>query len=103
MDNTATVNERALLPPSRAHSFLERVRAGETIAYLITLGAAVGIFVITALVWYELFSQSELTRHKFGWSFLTISVWNPVTNQFGALPFIYGTVITATIALMIAI
>jgi len=42
-------------------------------------------------------------RHKFGWSFLWSSAWNPVTEQFGALPFIYGTVITSFLALAISV
>jgi phosphate transport system permease protein len=44
-----------------------------------------------------------LPRHKFGFGFLTASQWNPVTGEFGALPFIYGTVVTSVIALLIAV
>jgi phosphate transport system permease protein len=39
---------------------------------------------------------------QFGWSFITSSEWNPVEDQYGALPFIYGTVITSLIALLLA-
>jgi len=104
MDNAATVPpEGALLPHSRARSFARRFRRDEALAYLVALGAAAMVFVITALVWYELFAQSSLARHKFGWSFLVTSVWDPIAGNFGALPFIYGTIITSAIALMIAI
>jgi phosphate transport system permease protein len=42
-------------------------------------------------------------RHQFGWSFLVTSTWDPVAGQFGALPFIYGTVVTSALALLMAI
>ena len=101
MSSSVTVPERAL-PPGRAQSFISRLKAGEEIAYLITLTAAVAIFLITALVLYELIAQSALSRHKFGWSFLFSSTWDPVAGTFGALPFIYGTVATSILALLIA-
>ena len=61
------------------------------------------IFVITALILFELFSQSAVSRHKFGWAFLTSSLWEPANGVFGALPFIYGTVVTSILALVIAV
>ncbi len=51
---------------------------------------------------YELFSASQLSRAKFGWSFVFTQTWNPVTGQFGALPFLYGTVVTSLVGLLIA-
>jgi phosphate transport system permease protein len=102
MATTPVLGERAL-PPGGARSFLLRLRAGEEIAYAITFTAAAAIFVITALICYELFAQSEISRHKFGWAFLFTSEWDPVAGRFGALPFIYGTVITSVLALLIAI
>jgi phosphate transport system permease protein len=102
MATTATVDDRAL-PPGRARSFLKRVQAGEEIASLVTLLAATAVFVITAIVLYELVVQSGPSRHKFGWGFLTSSVWDPVAGSFGAAPFIYGTVVTSALALCIAV
>lgn len=87
----------------KERSFLKRLRAGEEVAYLTTLTAAAAIFLITALVLYELFVQSAVTRHKFGWGFLWSSEWDPVAGNFGALPFIYGTVVTSMLALLIAV
>ena len=103
MASTGAVNQDALTPPSRAQSFVRRFRADEELAYLVTLTAAATIFLITALVWYELFAQSSLSRHKFGWSFLFTSTWDPIAGTFGALPFIYGTVVTSALALLIAV
>ena len=102
MSSMATVPQRAL-PPRRALSFIRRLKAGEELAYLICLTAGVAILLITGLVLYELIAQSALSRHKFGWHFLVTSTWDPVVGNFGALPFIYGTVATSVLALLIAI
>jgi phosphate transport system permease protein len=40
---------------------------------------------------------------EFGWSFVTSSAWNPVAGEFGALPFIYGTLLSSILALLIAL
>ena len=58
--------------------------------------ALVGILVIVA-------QQAWPSITHFGISFLTTRAWNPVTNQFGALTFIFGTLVTAFIALLLAI
>jgi phosphate transport system permease protein len=102
MSSSVTAPTSAL-PPRRAQSFVGRLKAGEDLAYLITVTAAAAILVITALVLYELIAQSSLSRHKFGWSFLFSSAWDPVAGNFGALPFIYGTVVTSILALLIAV
>ncbi len=64
--------------------------------------AAIVLLIVVVLV-FELWQGSAPSRAKFGWSFLTSSAWNPVTEEFGALPFIYGTVITSFVALLISI
>ncbi|HUB33811.1 MAG TPA: phosphate ABC transporter permease subunit PstC [Bryobacteraceae bacterium] len=97
------VSRESALPKGRALSFWRRLRAGEELAYTITLTAAAAMLLITALIVYVLFSQSALSRAKFGWGFLTSSTWDPVAGDFGALPFIYGTVVTSILALLIAI
>jgi len=51
----------------------------------------------------ELFDSSAISRHKLGWGFLTSQAWDPVSEDFGALPFIYGTVVTSVLALLLAV
>jgi phosphate transport system permease protein len=80
-----------------------RLRSGDEVARLITLAFASTILLVTVGLIYQLWSTSALPRHKFGFGFLTSSLWNPVSDQFGALPFVYGTVITSAIALLIAV
>ena len=72
-------------------------------SYLLTLGCAVLVIVITAALFYVLWSESRLAREKFGWRFLISQDWDPVTEDFGALPFIFGTVVTSAIALLIGV
>ena len=76
---------------------------GDSVARLVTFVFAAMVLLISLLLVYELWIASAASRHKLGWSFLFSSNWNPVSEQFGALPFIYGTVITSFIALLIAI
>jgi len=90
-------------PPSRAPALLQRLRNGDEVARLITLAFASSILLVTVGLIYQLWVTSALPRHKFGFGFLTSSLWNPVSGQFGALPFIYGTVITSLIALLVAV
>ncbi len=88
---------------SAVHSLFRRARGGDEIAYLLTLAAAVGILVIVGLIVVELWINSQPTVHRFGFSFLTGTRWDPNGDHFGALPFIYGTCVTSCLALLIAV
>jgi phosphate transport system permease protein len=87
----------------RVRGLLRRLRAGEEVAYLITLGASALVIVIVVLLVYQLWTASALPIHKFGLSFLTGTMWDPNSGAFGALPFIYGTCVTSFLALLIAV
>jgi phosphate transport system permease protein len=89
--------------PRRASSFARHRPTGDEVTYLITLVSALSIVVITAMLFYQLFVNSALSRHKFGLNFLVTTAWDPVAGQFGALPFIYGTIVTSALALLIAV
>jgi phosphate transport system permease protein len=69
----------------------------------LTLLMALTVFVLIALIGYELFHGSHLALQKFGWHFLTSSEWDPVNDVYGARPFIFGTLVSAAIALVIAV
>src|SRR5579863_767801 len=76
---------------------------GDEVAYLVTLIFAASIILVTVAIVWQLWLHSSPAREKFGFSFLTSKLWNPVTDKFGALPFIYGTVVTSFLALLIAV
>lgn len=92
--------------PSRktgTRAFALRLFSGDNVATLTVTLAAGFILFITALLVFELWSNSALSREKFGWHFLVTRVWDPNAEQFGALAFIYGTVVTSALALVIAV
>lgn len=64
---------------------------------------ALAVLAIVALVISELFQRSQLSRHAFGLKFFISSDWDPVSGEFGALPFIYGTLVSSAIALFLAV
>jgi phosphate transport system permease protein len=88
---------------SRAQEFVRKLRSGDAIAHTIAFTFAASILVMTVLLVMELFNQSALSRGKFGWSFFFTRTWDPVAGEFGALPFIYGTLITSALSLMMAV
>ncbi len=86
-----------------SRSFLSKLRQGDEIARLITLLFAASVVLITVLLVYQLWINSVLPRHKFGLHFFVTQVWDPVTDEYGALPFMYGTLVTSALALFIAV
>ncbi len=67
------------------------------------LACGLSVAVVLGLIFYELVSNSSLSLHQFGWKFFITSTWDPVNNVFGALPFIYGTIVSSILALLIAV
>jgi phosphate transport system permease protein len=87
----------------RPRTRLERFRDGDTIAHAICFFFAVLVMAITVALLIGLWVKADPSRSKFGFGFLTSSLWNPVTDEYGALPFIYGTVVTSFLALCISV
>jgi phosphate transport system permease protein len=69
----------------------------------LTLLMALTVFALIALIGYELTRGSGVALRRFGWHFLVSSDWDPVNEQFGAVPFIFGTLVSSAIALLIAV
>ena len=76
---------------------------GDQIARWLTLAFAAIVLLIVVVLVFELWQGSAAARHKLGWSFLFSSEWDPVAEKFGAAPFIYGTVVTSFLALLISV
>jgi phosphate transport system permease protein len=87
---------------SRA-AVLKRLRTHDTIFRVLTRSAALTVLVILSGVILALVIGSVPALKTFGLSFITTEVWNPVTEQFGALAPIYGTLVTSIIAMLIAV
>jgi phosphate transport system permease protein len=90
-------------PRSQPRKLANFFRDGDQIAHLVTFLFAASVFLVTVFLVYELWIHSGPSRAKFGFHFLTSTTWDPVADQFGALPFIYGTVLTSFIALIISV
>lgn len=63
---------------------------------------AFALLLIVAAIGFELSRQSMLSIQKFGLNFWRTDVWDPVAGEFGALPFIWGTMYSSILALLIA-
>ena len=77
-------------------------RFGDKAFEWLTLGMALVVILLVFLIGWQLARGSSAAIQKFGFRFLTTSTWDPVAEQFGALPFIYGTLVSSLIALLIA-
>jgi phosphate transport system permease protein len=87
---------------SRA-SVLRRLRTSDLVFHGLTRAAAIIVLVLLSGVILALIIGSAPALSTFGLSFITTEVWNPVTDQFGALAPIYGTLVTSAIAMLIAV
>jgi phosphate transport system permease protein len=82
---------------------LDGLRFWDNVYRWLTRGAAIGVLVILSGIIVSLFIGALPALREFGFSFLTEQRWNPVTEKFGALAPIYGTVVTSFIAMLIAV
>jgi phosphate transport system permease protein len=88
---------------SRFSELKRRLHHGDVAFRALTMIGALTILAICVAIGYELWANTPLPRDKFGLSFLISSEWNPVTQEFGALPFIFGTLQTSLMALCFAV
>jgi len=101
--STSSINVPSAGPIAGSRSFLSRLRNGDEVARLVTFLFAASVVLTTVLLVYELWIGAALSRHKFGLAFFFTRVWDPIAEQFGALPFIYGTLVTAAVSLLLAV
>lgn len=87
----------------RSTSIPKRRFGADEVAYGFTLLFALAIIAVTVLLVWELWQHSAAARDKFGFGFINSTSWDPVAEKYGALPFIYGTVLTSALALLISV
>ncbi len=84
-------------------SVLEGRNVGDTLFRWGLTAAALAVPTLLGFLVYELWIGSRLAIDRYGLGFITGSTWDPVTEEFGALPLIFGTLVSAAIALIIAV
>lgn len=90
--------------PSSTHPLPAPSSKGPDIAFKWVAAFAAGMIVLLiVLVGWQLYAGSRMAIHQFGPSFLWSSEWDPVQDKYGALPFIFGTLVSSLIALLIAV
>jgi phosphate transport system permease protein len=72
-------------------------------ARVVTFAFGACVLALTGLLAYQLWANSAASRTRFGWAFFLTRTWDPVAGDFGAAPFIYGTLVTSAIALLVAV
>jgi phosphate transport system permease protein len=85
------------------HSHLRREATAEGVFRWLTIASAALVLLLLAGVLLALCYGGWPALRTFKFAFLTREVWNPVTEQFGALAALYGTVITSVVAMLIAV
>jgi phosphate transport system permease protein len=95
--------QTSVLAASTRARALNRMRLGDLGFRLLTRTAAVAVLLILGAVIVSLISGSLPALRAFGLNFLIEERWNPVTERFGALAPIYGTLVTSLIAMLIAV
>ena len=85
------------------NEWIRRMRHGDVLFRALTIVASVTILATFLWIGYVLWDTSALSRDKFGLGFLFSTEWDPVKSNFGALPFIYGTLVTSLLALILAV
>lgn len=99
----ADVHSNATAAAVARRKVLERLRTTDGIFRGLTLSSAYFVLILLAGIFASLVVGGYLAFSTFGFSFLTTEVWNPVTEQFGALAPIYGTLVTSAIAMLVAV
>ena len=67
------------------------------------MSCGICVLALVGLIVYQLITKSSLSWHAFGWKFFFRSEWDPVNEQFGAWPFVYGTLVSSLLALVLAV
>lgn len=82
--------------------FKLKVSLGDYVLRVLTFLMAVAVIGLIIWIGWEMYVSAKPSISKYGFSFVTSRLWDPVNKHFGALTFIYGTLVTSLIALIIA-
>ena len=89
-------------PSRERRAFAGSRRIGDGVFHVLVLAAALLVLAIVVGLGVDLAWESRLSIARFGFRFLVSQTWDPIHQQFGALPFIFGTVVTSVMAIVLA-
>jgi phosphate transport system permease protein len=98
----ATNEASAAPPPARSRTTTER-NLGDRLFRLLTTGLAASILVVLMAIAVQLAITATPAVRTFGLGFVTGTDWDPVRDHYGALPFIFGTIVSSLLALAISV
>ena len=78
-------------------------RRADGVFFFAMLACGLSVLALVGLIVYELMTKSSLSWHAFGWKFFFEAIGTRSTDEFGALPFVYGTIVSSILALLIAV
>ncbi|MCG8401206.1 MAG: phosphate ABC transporter permease subunit PstC [Firmicutes bacterium] len=81
---------------------MEQKICNDKLFALIIRISAVGLLVLIFGMALQIWREASLSIDRFGWSFLFSTEWNPVAGNFGALPYIFGTLVSTFLGLLLA-
>jgi phosphate transport system permease protein len=90
-------------PPPSPPVPLERTNYADRAFKLLLTAAALLIPILLGFLVYELWTGASLAISRYGFDFVTSSTWDPVAEEFGAFPLVFGTLLSSLIALLIAV
>ena len=93
---SSDVQSQPLLGAGNSH-------VADAIFHFAMLACGLCVLALVGVILYELVKGSRLSWHAFGLKFFFQSEWDPVNEQFGALPFVYGTLVSSFLALLLAV
>ncbi len=96
-------NSQAMAAAAARRKVLEGLKTTDNLFRWLTQSSAYLVLALLGAIFVSLILGGWLAVKTFGFSFLTTEVWNPVTEQFGALAPIYGTLVTSAIAMLVAV
>ena len=97
-----SVNE--VIPSRDGRRLLKKpAGSGDWLFRAATMAAALSIVAVMAAMLIYLFTDARIAIFHFGAGFLTGSTWDPVRDEFGALPAVFGTLLTSAIALLVSV
>src|SRR5215831_5466655 len=92
-----------LSPAAKSRLKIKDNVVADVVFRVLVVLCALALVAIVGLIFYELVAQSNKAIAKFGFKFLIKTIWDPVAEDFGGLPFIYGTIVSSLVALIIAV